>query len=101
MEEFDFGALGLSLTERETRWEHGYEMRSELRNAENGEFIAWAATTAKVGLADQKIGTSGEFVQRSYLTLEQINVITAWLRQHAHAARWRLTTYTVMVEARS
>lgn len=101
MEEFDFNALGFSLTEIEKKWDYGYELRSELRRADTGDFIAWVSTTTRTAGGEQVVNTSSSFVQHNSLTLKQIDVITAWLRQHAQAARWRLTTYTVLVEARS
>lgn len=89
--------FGFSVTESEKKHEFSHETRGEVRCARSGEFIAWFSATVRTSSGLQVLNTSSQFVQRNHLSKAQIDALTDWLRERTMAARWRLTTYTVLV----
>jgi hypothetical protein len=100
MKECDFASHGLSLRETITRRDHLYEVRTNLYCASTKDLIAYFSATVRIYNGEQVLNTCSQFIQRNYLTRNQIDAIAQWLCDCALAARWRLTTYTTLVEAR-
>lgn len=100
MKSYDFASLGLSFRETIKKWDCGYEVNVSVYCASTRDLIASFSTTTRISDGEQVLKTSSQFIQHNYLTVGQINAITDWLRDCTIAARWRLTTYTTMVEVR-
>jgi hypothetical protein len=100
MNERDFTSLDLSFRETIKRRDHTYEVTVALYSISKGDFIASFSTSTRITDGVQILTTNTQFAQQKYLTIGQINEITDWLRECALAARWRLTTYTTLVEVR-
>jgi hypothetical protein len=97
MDECDLASCGLSFRETYKKWDYGYEVHGSLYT-HKGDFVAGFSTTTHVSRGEQTLNTNTQFVQLNYLTPEQIKTITEWLRKCAVAARWRLTSFTTLVE---
>jgi hypothetical protein len=100
MKSCDFTSLGLSFRETIKKSDYGYEVRTALYCISTKDLIAWFSTTTRTSGGAQVLNTNSQFVQHDYLTIGQIRAITRWLRERTIAARWRLTTYTALVEVR-
>ncbi len=98
MEQCDFASLGLSFRETIKKWDHGYEVNVSLYCTSTRDFVASFSTTTRTSDGKQILNTSSQFVQHDYLAVGQITAITGWLRKCAIQARWRLTTFTTLIE---
>ena len=98
MELHDLTSLGLSYRETIKKWDNGHEVHAALYCTSTRDLVAWFSATTRTSAGAQTLNTNSQFVQHNYLTIGQINAITGWLRNCATAARWRLTTYTTVVE---
>lgn len=95
----EWAALGLELRDVVHRSEFLHEVRQELRQPGTEEYIAFASATIKITNNEQQLNAGSQFILRDYLTRKQIDAIIEWLPKTLIEARWRLTTYTIMVEA--
>jgi hypothetical protein len=100
MKECDFASIGLSLREEVKKRDYTYEVRTCLYSVSTRDLIASFSTSTRISGGEQVLNTSTQFIQKKYLTIGQIEAITEWLRECTHAARWRLTSFTTMVEVR-
>ena len=87
MKECDFASLGLSLKEIYKRTEYGYEVRMDLYSANERDLVAWFSVTTKLNKGEQVLTMNSQFIQRNYLTYEQIDAVTEWLRRSTVPAR--------------
>lgn len=92
-------SLDFSVTEKLVRSEYLHEVRAEVHSLVRSDFIACFSATLRTSGGEQVLNTSSQFVQREYLSRDQIDAVTQWLRDSAISARWRLTTYAALVEA--
>jgi hypothetical protein len=100
MTECEFASIDLSFRETIKKWNYGYEVQVALYSVLKGDLIASFSTTTRISNGVQILGTNTQFIQHNYLSLRQIEAVTEWLRDRTHAARWRLTSFTNMVEVR-
>jgi hypothetical protein len=101
MTEHDLASLGLSFRETHKKSDYLLEVCVSLYHAETRDLIATFSTTTRTSDGEQVLNTNSQFIQRRYLTFGQIDAVTQWLRNCTIAARWRLTSFTTMVDARS
>lgn len=96
----EFPLPGFTIHESGARHENGLEDRLVLYRNEGRELVAAFSSTTRTSNGEQCVSTNSQFVQRNCLTKAEIDTVTQWLEELARSARHRLTTYTVMVEAR-
>ncbi len=96
----EFPLPGFYVHGSETKHENGLEDRLALYRVDGRELVAAFSSTTRTSAGEQCVNTSSQVVQRNCLTKTEVDAVTGWLEELARSARHRLTTYTVMVEAR-
>lgn len=92
-----FPPLGFFIERNERQCDYGLELSISLYNCERRDLVASFSSTLRMSDGVQCLNTSSQFIQRNYLSQENIDAVTLWLTRLSRTSRHRLTTYTVPI----